>query len=107
MKVTYFEGSDSLFVDMEMDPERKVGRVRPLQLNEHTLVNRDEAGNIWSIEIMSHARRLYGTGGITVEGLPASVLPPPDETPMSVEEFAEQRDRIMQEQREPFGRAPK
>lgn len=83
-----------MIVDFELDPDRKVGRIQTKQLNESILLNVDEAGNVFSVEVMSYARELYGEDPVTVLGLPALLISSPFPKSMSVEEYHARQEEI-------------
>lgn len=76
MKISYFEDTDSLIVDFEVDPRKRVGRVKVKEIKkDEVLLSVDEAGNVFGMEVMGRASETFDLEKVVVHGLKVEMLP--------------------------------
>lgn len=76
MKVYYHPETDSIAIHLKEGAEGVVGEIMGEELNENVVLHRDDAGELYEIEVVGSASKVFDLSRLEVEGLPAVVSPP-------------------------------
>jgi uncharacterized protein YuzE len=75
MRIYYSPETDSLNIKLLTGPEGVVGEVMGEDLNESVVLHRDDAGQLYEIEVVGNASKVFDLSRLEVEGLPVGVTP--------------------------------